>query len=112
MSEAISIKQFEGFTIQELTKQPELATSLLTISPGVTIPPHRHEIKEKAYYVLEGCCTVHCYPGQKACLRAGQAISIAPGTIHHIVCEYEGARILVSCTPPFDDVTWLRHLAG
>ena len=48
MSEAIRIKQFEGFTIRELTKQPELATSLLTISPGVPSPQERHAIIEKA----------------------------------------------------------------
>ncbi|WP_162225119.1 cupin domain-containing protein [Erythrobacter sp. SG61-1L] len=67
----------------------------LVMAAGGTIPRHRH-LGEEFLYVIGGSATVSREGEADVTLSAGQAIRIAPGTVHWGKAGPEGVRAVSS----------------
>jgi len=79
--------------------QCSLAEEMLP--PGATVAPHRHEVLEEVYYILEGAGRMTIGEEQRQ-VGAGDAIYI-PRTCRHTLTNMgtEPMRILLVCGPAF-----------
>ena len=66
-----------------------IATSLVRMLPGTSLPPHRHKGDEQLY-VLEGDCNV-----QGARLGPGDFHRAAPGSVHRSTYTVDGTTFLL-----------------
>jgi mannose-6-phosphate isomerase-like protein (cupin superfamily) len=79
--------------------QCSLAEELLP--PGATVPPHRHEVLEEVYYILEGSGVMTVGENQRE-VGAGDAVYI-PRQHRHTLTNTGSTsmRILLICGPAF-----------
>lgn len=104
------LQRFIGHTILLLTEQRWLKTMLLTLEPSATIDRHRHNLREKSYFVVSGVCAVMFHQNgvvTKYSLEKGSCLGIPPGTVHSIENSTGETVIVVSTNAPFDDIVWL-----
>jgi mannose-6-phosphate isomerase-like protein (cupin superfamily) len=96
----------DGSTIRELCGIPTGGTSLQSLAeamlaPGQATQRHYHAVAEEVYFVLEGEGEMEI-DGDRARVRAGDAVPIAPGTRHQITNAGAGPlRFLCACAPPY-----------
>jgi mannose-6-phosphate isomerase-like protein (cupin superfamily) len=95
-----------GETIRELASPKlsglsdhSLAESI--IPPGTSTIPHHHRTGEEVYYVLRGRGRI-TLNDQTHDVGPGDAITILPGTFHHLVnTGDEELVVLCSCAPAY-----------
>jgi anti-sigma factor ChrR (cupin superfamily) len=66
-----------------------VVTSLVRMSPGTALPPHKH-LGDEQFYVLEGDCIVH-----GTCLGPGDFHHASAGSIHESTYTVEGTTFLL-----------------
>jgi mannose-6-phosphate isomerase-like protein (cupin superfamily) len=72
-----------------------------TLGPGQATERHYHRASEELYYVVEGQGEMEV-DGERAQVRAGDAILIPPGAWHQLRASDAGqVRILCCCAPPY-----------
>jgi mannose-6-phosphate isomerase-like protein (cupin superfamily) len=98
----------DGSTIRELCGLPTGGTvnqslAEASLEPGQATDRHYHAKTEEIYFVTEGEGEMDI-DGDRARVRAGDAVPIAAGAWHQIVNVGEGRlRILCCCAPPYRD---------
>ena len=71
------------------------------LAPGQATRRHHHRLSEEFYYLLEGEAEMEV-DGERAAVRAGDAVLIPPGSWHQIRASPDGpVRLLVTCSPPW-----------
>jgi mannose-6-phosphate isomerase-like protein (cupin superfamily) len=96
----------DGSTIRSLldrSNAPVANGSLAeaTIGAGEATVRHYHREAEEIYYLLEGGGEMEL-DGERAAVRAGDAILIPPGAWHQLRASAEGpVRMLCVCAPPY-----------
>ena len=96
----------DGSTIRELCGLPTGGTvnqslAEATLEPGQATTRHYHRDAEEIYFVLEGDGEMEI-EGDRARVRVGEAIPIAPGARHQIRNVGPGSlRLLCCCSPPY-----------
>jgi mannose-6-phosphate isomerase-like protein (cupin superfamily) len=96
----------DGSTIRELCGLPTGGTvnqslAEASLEPGQATERHYHAETEEIYFVLEGDGEMEL-DGDRALVRPGDAVPIAPGAWHQIVNVGAGPlRILCCCAPPY-----------
>ncbi len=108
LGEAVPFTTKDGSTIRsllDLGTAPVENQSLAEarIEPGGATERHYHRESEEMYYVVEGSAEMEV-DGERAAVRAGDAILIPPGAWHVIRASSDGPlRILCCCAPPYRD---------
>jgi len=92
------------------------AGKLLHIKAGESLSLQFHNVKDEAWYVLEGRAEVELgEPGQrmlaKEIVGAGSAFRFTPGTVHRVKAV-EDTTILEVSTPELDDIVRLEDVYG
>lgn len=96
----------DGSTIRsllDLSVAPVQNQSLAeaTLEAGEATTRHYHREAEEIYFLLEGSATMEI-DGERAQVRAGDAILIPPGAWHQIRADGDGPlRMLCACAPPY-----------
>ena len=106
LADAEAFVTADGSTIRELCGLPTGGTRLqslaeATLEPGQATQRHYHAAAEEVYFVLEGQGEMEL-DGQRAVVRAGDAVPIPPGSRHQITNVGAGQlRFLCTCAPPY-----------
>jgi len=92
------------------------AGKLLHVKAGESLSLQFHNVKDEAWYVLEGRAEVELgAPGEsvlaKEVVGAGAAFRFTPGTVHRVKA-LEDTTILEVSTPELDDVVRLEDSYG
>ncbi|HEY8407395.1 MAG TPA: cupin domain-containing protein, partial [Gaiellaceae bacterium] len=92
------------------------AGKLLHVKAGESLSLQFHNVKDEAWYVLEGRAKVELgAPGESVLaseiVGAGSAFRFTPGTVHR-VNAVEDTTILEVSTPELDDVVRLEDVYG
>jgi mannose-6-phosphate isomerase-like protein (cupin superfamily) len=92
------------------------AGKLLHVKAGESLSLQFHNVKDEAWYVLEGRAEVELgAPGEsvlaKEVVGAGAAFRFTPGTVHRVKA-LEDTTILEVSTPELDDVVRLEDNYG
>ncbi len=58
-----------------------MAVMQVEVPAGSGVPPHRHEVEEEAYYILEGTLAM-LVDGREVDLRSGDFVHVPPGAVH------------------------------
>ena len=92
------------------------AGKLLHVKAGESLSLQFHNVKDEAWYVLEGRAKVELgAPGESVLaseiVGAGSAFRFTPGTVHR-VNALEDTTILEVSTPELDDVVRLEDVYG
>jgi mannose-6-phosphate isomerase-like protein (cupin superfamily) len=83
----------------ELFSTSEWELVFARLAPGASIPSHRHEAEEEAYFIIEGSGTV-TLAGRPTRVEPGTFVSIPPGTEHSITAGPVGVCYYVVASPP------------
>ena len=71
------------------------------LAPGQATQRHYHRVSEEFYFLVEGEASMEI-DGERATVRAGDAVLIPPGAWHQIRATDAGpVRLLVTCSPPW-----------
>jgi mannose-6-phosphate isomerase-like protein (cupin superfamily) len=88
---------------------------ILHVTRGEALSLQMHRIKDETMYVLAGRIRVEVGPAadrlERIELASGQAIRLAPGTVHRVEA-LEDADILEASTPHLDDLVRLEDRYG
>lgn len=83
-----------------LVQQPGLSVIQERMPPGAAEVRHFHRHARQFFYILSGTALLEV-DGQRAALRAGQGLEVAPGQPHQIFNESaEAVEFLVISQPP------------
>jgi mannose-6-phosphate isomerase len=94
----------------------EYAAKLLFVRAGESLSLQFHNVKDEAWYVLEGRAELELGgPGErllnKEVIRPGAAFRFPPGTVHRLTAVDDTTIVEVS-TPQLDDVVRLEDRYG
>lgn len=82
---------------------PETAGTMTVIEalmpPGFAPPPHRHDLEDEVFYVVEGEITMHC-DGAEATYGPGGFAFLPRGLPHHFVVSDDGPAKMLQITAP------------
>jgi mannose-6-phosphate isomerase-like protein (cupin superfamily) len=89
-------------TAGPITGLVQLSFAHAVVAPGKTLPAHYHALMSEVYHVVsgEGVMTLD---GTPHTVRAGDTISLPPGTIHSLTNHSEEPLCLVVATSPAYD---------
>jgi len=94
----------DGSTIRELLahRNSSISNQSLaeaTVPPGVRTEPHYHAVSEEIYYILSGAGKVSV-DGETRLVGPGDAIAIAPKSIHWIENSGDADLVFLCCCAP------------
>jgi quercetin dioxygenase-like cupin family protein len=94
----------------------KLAGKLLFVRAGESLSLQFHNVKDEAWYVLEGRAKLELSaPGERMLnsevIGPGAAFHFSPGTVHRLVAVEDTTIVEVS-TPELDDVVRLEDRYG
>ncbi|MEQ1517509.1 MAG: cupin domain-containing protein [Usitatibacteraceae bacterium] len=98
----------DGSLIRELMHPAQHGPSTMsfaeaTVEPGATTQLHLHPRAEEIYHITQGSGTMRLGDAEFE-IRAGDTITIAPGTRHNVTNTGAGAmKILCACHPAYSD---------
>lgn len=93
----------DGSTIREIVGHDAAQNQTLaeaTLAPGQATERHYHGVTEEIYFVLEGSGEMEV-DGQRATVRAGDAVVIPTGAWHEIRATDGQLRFLCCCAPGY-----------
>ena len=90
----------DGSTIRELHHTPAQSLAEALLESGQATRRHYHARSEEIYLVTVGGGVLEV-DGERADVRAGDAIVIPPGSWHELVAGADGVRLLCMCVPPY-----------
>ncbi|MFN3211714.1 MAG: cupin domain-containing protein [Henriciella sp.] len=101
---AIEIEQHDVFNVQQLTRdtpiEEKVGADLVTMDPGMSSKPHRHNFSETVLFFTAGRATVHVN-FEPIDVVAGDRLLIHKGEFHSVDTPAEtGCAFLSVQTPP------------
>ena len=84
----------------ENSSSTRVTITKVTVGPGASSPPHRHETSEQIWVALSGAATLLLGGGQTQSIQAGDVVRFADGDVHGIENTSTLPFVYLSVTSP------------
>ena len=84
----------------ENSSSTRVTITKVTVRPGASSPPHRHETSEQIFVALSGAATLLLNDGQTRPIEAGDVVRFADGDVHGIENTTALAFVYLAVTSP------------